>query len=519
MATALLLSGCGKSQNLTSIPVDEVVSKDETMSEFQISENSEYPEWKDEYLNTNIPSDAVQITGSGDVAIIDGDGAEADGGNIKITKAGTYILSGNFKGQIYVETTSEDLVHLILNGVDISCENNAAIYGSQSDKIIITLADGKKNSLSDGKTYEYANAEEDEPNAAIFSKDDLIFNGTGSLTVKGNYEDGIRSKDDLYIVSGSYQIEAVSDAIQGKDSLWIADGTFTVTAGNDAFKAETYLIIKNGTIQIDSCTEGIEGLKVEIYGGDIKLNASDDGINAAGSSNESTATGEKGFPMGGGMMDGDEDAVISIYGGNIHVNANGDGIDSNGSIYVYGGTVYIEGPTNSGNGSLDYAYNAYVKDGILVAAGSMGMSMGLSQDNEQGWIFYNFSEKQQAGEELVIKNEENEVIFSVNPAKEYQSIVISTPDLKDGATYILSCNSVTEEITLENNFYSNSSGFGGGFGEKDLGGKDFGEGRKGQKGEFGGEMPEGMEPPEGAEMPERMEPPGGMKMPERMEKK
>lgn len=472
-----------------------------------------YPEWDEEDLNTDFTSEDVQIVGEGKNVTITGEGAEAKKGNVTITTAGTYVLSGTFEGQILIEAEEKDIVHLVLKSADITCTNNAAIYGKQSKKIIITLAKGTENSVTDGEEYKYANTEEKEdhePNAAIFSKDDLVINGEGSLIVTANYEEGIRSKDDLRIASGIFEITAKDDAVCGKDSLWIGDGDFTVNAGNDAFKstndedsdkgwtliedgsfdvaavgdafhAETYMIIEDGDIDIKGCEEGIEGLKVEIYGGNISVVSTDDGINAANSNMEEALEREN--------------AKIAIYGGNLFVNAEGDGIDSNGVLYIYGGEITVEGPTGNDNASIDYDTTALIKEGTLLATGSAGMAVGFSKESEQGWMLYVLPEKKAAGETITILNKNEEIIFEAAPNKEYQSIIISTSEFENGEAYTLICGDVEEEFTLENNSYSNSRGFGPGGGMM-----PFGE----REGFDSGVMPP--EPPEGMEG-ERPEPP------------
>lgn len=490
----LLITGCGQPDRPKEV-FDEVEGgknppgfsehkEEDTVQRIQ----SEFvqPEWEEEDFNTQTDSQAVTITGNGNTIEISGKGAETSQGNVTITEAGTYVLSGSFQGQILIDAGSEDLVHLILKDAEISCRNSAAIYGKQSDRIIITLEEGTHNTVADGQVYQYKNSDEDEPNAAIFSKDDLVFNGTGTLTVQGNYEDGIRTKDDLFIVSGDYQITTVKDALQGKDSVWIQDGNFVINAGNDAvksshdtdpekgwvlieggtykiqaaddaFHAETYMIIRDGEINIDSCYEGIEGLKVEIYGGTIKMYAKDDGINGAGDY---------------------ENPYIAVYGGNIYVNADGDGMDSNGNLYVYGGTVYIEGPAEDGNGALDYENSAVIDGGIVLATGSAGMAMGFHKDSAQGWILYNLSETQPADTEIIIQNREGDIIFSGKPQKEYRSVVVSLPELAKDEEYTLTCGSASEKFTLENGYYSNGAGFG-------MGGNHFRGG--------GGKPPEGIQ--------------------------
>lgn len=492
---------------------------------------------------TEYDASAVIITLSGAEAEISGKGASINDGTLLISAAGTYVLRGSFEGQVLIDAGKEDKVQLVLEEVSITCGSSAAIMGAQSDKITITLAEGTTNTVTDASVYSYQSADEDEPNAAIFSKDDLILNGTGSLIVNANYEDGIRSKDDLEIQSGSYQITSVKDAIQGKDSVYIADGEFVIQAGNDAvkssndtetdkgyvtidggtfhitaaddaFHAETEMTINDGIIRIESCYEGIEGLSVVINGGDIRLYADDDGINAAGGSDETESF------FGGGKLGGNSNASITINGGTIYVNAAGDGIDANGSIYLNGGEVYVDGPADSMNGALDYDFSAVASGGTMIAVGSAGMASGFGTDSTQCTILSSFSQQQEAGTELALTDSQGNVLLSYTPEKAYGSIVITSPDLQENGTYTLTCGAYTEEITLDGLSYSNGQGGFGGGGRNGQGNERGGmENREKQEGgqpagkadtenPEAGIMPEnGGEPPA---MPENREAPSGM---------
>ena len=465
---------------------------------------------KAEDYDTSIPSDAVTITGNGEIVDISGAGAKTDGGAVTITKGGTYVLSGVFNGQILIDAGKEELVHLVLAGAQMTCTDSAAIYGVQSDKIVITLQDGTANQIEDGETYVYETAEEEEPNAAIFSKDDLTINGTGSLIVQGNYEDAIGTKDDLLIVSGNYQIDAVEDGVQGKDSLTILNGTFIITAGNDALKAsndtdtdkgwvlidngtytisagddaihaETELTIHDGIIDIVACQEGIEGQTVTVNDGMISVKASDDGINAV--------SGQ-----------GSGDISITINGGEIYVNADGDGLDSNDALVINGGTVYVEGPTNDGNGIMDYEYSGEIHGGIFVATGSSGMVMNFGTDSTQCSILVNLSNAQEAGTELTLKDAEGNELFTKTIQKQYRSVVISIPELEADGTYELTCGTETAQITMNGTIYGTGmGGFGGGmpggFGSDQKGETGL-EGRP-QDGQFDGTFDENFAPENG----------------------
>ena len=162
-------------------------------------------------------SSAALITLAGGSITFAGTGATVDGSTITITAAGTYVVTGTLTdGQIVVESADDGIVHLVLNGADITCSDNPAIYVKSADKTVVTLADGTENSLTDGASYAVAETDTDAPSATLFSKDDLTINGLGSLQVTANYNDGITSNDDLKIVSGTITVEAVDDATPGQ---------------------------------------------------------------------------------------------------------------------------------------------------------------------------------------------------------------------------------------------------------------------------------------------------------------
>ena len=149
-------------------------------------------------------------------------------GTVKITEGGVYTLTGKLKdGQILIEAPKEDKVELILSGAEISSRDGAAIECREAKDLILTLAEGTKNTLTDGET------EREEASAALFSKADLKIRGEGSLNVEGNYKHGIDTKDDLTIEGGDITVRSVSDALRGKDSVSVEGGSFDLKAGKD----------------------------------------------------------------------------------------------------------------------------------------------------------------------------------------------------------------------------------------------------------------------------------------------
>lgn len=202
----------------------------------------------------------------GDTITVEGEksGVQISNNIITITSSGTYNLTGTLtNGQLIINTEDKKSVKILLNGVNITSENSSPINILNGDTIF-TLAENTENFISDTSNYTFEDESTNEPNAVIFSKDDLTFNGTGSLTINGNYKSAIRSKNDLTIIEGNYDITSVDDAIKGKDSVVIVDGNFNITSGGDAISSTNteedkgYVEIHNGNFNIASEKDGIQ---------------------------------------------------------------------------------------------------------------------------------------------------------------------------------------------------------------------------------------------------------------------
>ncbi|PQP86658.1 carbohydrate-binding domain-containing protein, partial [Paenibacillus sp. AR247] len=209
--------------------------------------------------------DSTVIKLNGTDATVTGAGAKSSGGNVTISSAGTYVISGKLQGgSIVVDAGKDDIVRLVLNGAQIASSDGPAIQVKQAGKTVLTLPKGTQNTLSDGTKY--ADTSDEAPTAALFSQDDLTINGTGQLTVQGNYKDGITSKDDLKIVSGTLSVNAADDGIIGRDLAAVKAGTINVNAGGDGFKTtydgdktdKGYLLIEDGTFHVESGSDGFQ---------------------------------------------------------------------------------------------------------------------------------------------------------------------------------------------------------------------------------------------------------------------
>ena len=544
-------------------------------------------------LNPDYEQITAEITLKDTTADINGTGAAVNGSVITINSEGVYYITGKLTdGQIIINADKAK-VQLVLDNADISCSYSSPIYAVSSDKIFITLADNSTNTLTDPDNYTYSDTAEDEPDACIFSKDSITINGTGTLNVNANYNDGIRSKDDIVITGGTININSAGDGIKGKDYVAVADGNINIKSGQDGIKSTNtedtslgFVYVENGNITIDAQQDGIQaetvftsaggnfditagggssnvskthtddfggggrmggdfghfggnedfgggfggfgnfsegtvnygytdlafvqtanntdsssdtssstkGIKagseisiedgvfsinssddtlhsdntVNITGGNLSLDAGDDGIHAdseinitGGSVNITNSyegieaavinisggtteliSSDDGFNASdgvtsqGGMGTYVSGVSLNISGGTVYVDAGGDGLDSNGDITISGGTVIVNGPTNSGNGALDSNNEIIVTGGLLIAAGSSGMAERPSEGSSQNSVSCTFDTSYDGGTLVTLLDESGKEILSFAPSKTFQNIVISSPDIQTGASYI-----------------------------------------------------------------------------------
>jgi len=461
-------------------------------------------------------SDTTKIALNGSSASISGIGASAVGSVVTITEKGTYVISGTLTdGQIAIAATNTDEVRLVLDGVDITNKTGAPIYASQCEKLIVTLAEGTQNILTDGGSdFQYVNTTDEEPNAALFSKDDMDINGTGSLTVNAGFNNGIGSKDNLVIISGNITVNAVNHGLRGNDSLTITDGILNITAGNDGIQTKNDIVIDGGTFNIASADDGIhadgiltinggtinvtesyealEASSIVITGGVMDLVSSDDAINAAGGADQSGAGGTFGKDSfaSAGMYS------IDISGGSITLFAGGDGIDSNGTINVSGGTIISMIKSTNDNGAIDADGEVTFTGGTIIYGGT-GMGSAPGRNSAQSYVFVNSGIT--AGEEITVKKD-GKVLIAFTPAINGTYLALSSPDIISGESYeIYSGESLISTIT---------AGTGGGQG-------GFGGGRGGGMGMPGGTFERDANGrPDGMKMPNGMGDPGGMTAPE-----
>lgn len=268
---------------------------------------------------------------------------------------------------------------------------------------------------------------------------------------------GLKAQTSLIIEGGTFQLDTADDAIHANDSLYVRGGTFTLSSGDDGLHADSAVNLYDGSLTISKSYEGIEAKQITIYGGTHRVVASDDGLNAGGGADGSAL----GRPGAGGFEEAESDTFLRILGGTLVVNATGDGLDSNGALYVTGGETYVSGPTNSGNGALDYAGEATITGGILFAAGSTGMAQNFGTTSTQGSCLVSTGTIS-ANTTMTVSDEDGNILATFTPEKQFGCVVISLPEMEVGATLTLTVGTTSTTITLTSLIMGSGSGAPGG---------------------------------------------------------
>ena len=325
-----------------------------------------------------------------------------NGSVLTISGKGDYVLSGTLEGQIVIEAPEEEKVRLILNGVQITSPEGPAIYEKQADKLIVTLAEGTENILTDGTAV---TDEDDTIGAALYAEDDLSVNGGGSLILTGTQKHGMQSKADLIIAGGTISITSVKDGIRGRNSVLVLDGEISVKSGGDGItttrtdaEGKGWIVLAGGNVQI-STGEGAGQVRASAnskggFGGrgrrddwgsrDRESGAS--GTEDSGTSQKAVSAATDLTVLGGSYTfdcadDGLHGVNVTVSGGTFEIRSGDDAMHADREMKVTAGTVNVlqcyeglEGENVTVSGG-DIAIAAS-DDGINAAGGSDGSGFG-----------------------------------------------------------------------------------------------------------------------------------------------
>jgi hypothetical protein len=307
-------------------------------------------EYEDDDTNpTNIVFGSITITG-------DTESATYSGNVVTINSPGTFNISGTITdGQIKVDTMEAGDVRLVFKGASITCSFGPPIDIENADRVILRLEADTENYLNDRHGTAVYDGDSEEMDAAVYSKEDLVICGSGSLAVDTDYKDGIKSKDGLIIDNGTITVTSADDGIIGKNYISMEEGNITITAGGDGFKStedadaeKGYIYIADGVLDIDA---GADGVQAQTY---IVIHDGEFNIVTAGGSNYTVTDTAKGLKGTVGVIiydgvftiDTADDSIHSndtviINGGELEIASGDDGIHADLALTIGGGTIDI----------------------------------------------------------------------------------------------------------------------------------------------------------------------------------
>ncbi len=405
--------------------------------------------------------DALSINGgelsvtAADDGITGKDSVTVSGGKLDITADGDGIKSTN--------DTDAGRGFIVIKGGELNVTSGAD--GIQAETAL-TVDGGSITIASGGEAADAEITASSEP----WDFDRRGKSSTQSTDESSDSMKGLKSGGDLTINNGEISVRSADDSIHSNANIMVNGGTLSLSSCDDGIHADENLTVSGGAITVSKSYEGLEGKSIDISGGVIDVKAADDGLNAAGGDNAEFF----------GFGQASDDYYISISGGEITVNADGDGVDSNGTIAQSGGVLVIYGPTNSGNGALDYMGSCAVSGGTMIALGASGMAQAPSTLSQP---CLSISAEAPANSKIEVKTNGETVLETTTP-KAAQSLIFTSDKLKADTEYeIYVSGELVSTVTATDGISGNGANGQGGMG-------GFGGGQR-PDGGFGGQRPDG----------------------------
>ncbi len=366
--------------------------------------------------------------------------------SVRIANASVTVDAG--KDGIHAENSDDTtlgFVYLASGTFDIDAEGDGISAGAY-----LQIEDGTFDIVSGGGSVNGSKQSSDSwggfmgggmPGSSSSSADE------SSTSIKG-----LKATSDILIRDGSFTIDAADDAVHSNASVTVNGGIFAIASGDDGFHADDTLAITAGKINITESYEGLEAQHVAVSGGDIRLVASDDGLNAAGGTDSSGTEGGRdgmfggmgGRPGGGGMGGmASSNGSIVISGGTLYVNASGDGLDANGTLTISGGYTTVCGPTQGDTATLDYDVSGIISGGTFIGTGASNMAQSLTGSG-QGVVAVRVG-SQSAGTAITLQDQSGNTVISHTPELSFQVVILSSPDIVSGETYSITVGSASGE--------------------------------------------------------------------------
>ena len=409
------------------------------------------------------PGEAGVITLKGDSASYPGGGVSVSGSTVTVSAPGEYILRGTLDDGRIVVNTGENPgdVILTLDGADITCLQDSAIYVAQAKNVDIVLAAGSENRIVSGTETDLAAYDPTTASgAAIYAEDDLDIKGEGALTVYGYLNNAITCKDDLDIMGGTLTVTAANNGIRASESVCITAGTVTVDAGNDGVKSTSavkegkgYVEISGGSVTVRSGGDGISAeTELRISGGaiDILTSGNTDLVSSKGLKARTDVV------VSGGEVRVDATDIgvkakqtLRVLGGALTVAAGEDGLRAGsagtgfgasvGTVEIAGGTILVSAATDP----IDARAKLTVSGGTVLACGSSKTLKGFSADSAQPFIQANT--RGEAGSALSVADGAGAELGAMTAAYGYNTVLFSSSELTAGQTYTIHAGSTVAE--------------------------------------------------------------------------
>lgn len=311
--------------------------------------------------------------------------------------------------------------------------------------LTVTTAGGSTGSSS------YEKQAMDSPTHKFNNPFDKAENNDSSLyTENDKSTKGIKADKSITVSGGIIRLDCSDDSIHSP-YVKISGGDLKMSSDDDGIHGDERVTVSGGKIVVTQSYEGVEGRVIDISDGTLIIVSSDDGFNAASSSSTSTTeqASDTAFTFGSrgnmsGMMDYDSSCQITLSGGFVLISAQGDGIDSNGNVNMTGGKLVVFGPTDGGNGALDYGGTFTVSGGTLLAVGSRGMAQSVTGD---GVGVLNFNATGSENNVYAVTDSQDNCIIGFTAQKRFENVVFASDRISADGQYSFSDGGNISEFT------------------------------------------------------------------------
>ena len=409
-------------------------------------------------------ADKVVVTSSFNTSNLLADGQDYAGDEAACVSSKAN-LSFNGEGQLTILGNNKDAV---------SCEGDLKFVSgtyninSKEDGVVstqgITLKNGSYTMQSNGAGFKTTSTNDGEGFVGIETGSYMLITGgnaidatgsvyylNGSLNIEtglGNTlsdkitAKGVQSGVDFEMYGGSAQLNTADDAVSVGGNVKIATGCLNIASQDDGIVAGEDIEIAGGSIVLTQCVEGFESNSVNLKGGFVDINATDDGINVCGG-NDASAGDER---LGKNNIERSGEGEVNIDKTCINVKADADAIDVVGNLTITSGAVYLRGGQDEGNNSVDCSKEYVIKSGNVNAAGVDASVAAPSDASAQNTVVFEYAEVQEPNTVVCVEDSKGNVVSCFAPAAPFSKAVISKETFKDGGKYSWFAATIKEDV-------------------------------------------------------------------------